>query len=154
MILKPVNYQKWTVFWDLKLRLFVEFHTLLKITPHTPISKPGKYILDKKIRFNLLVCCEIGKKLLDVCLSWNQILIMQRKAGCWIFNRIVHSSEWLLQFIYPVLLFAVCLHDCGHLAQATNWTNSKIRLFLAHIIKLFNQDILRQNTQTCIDRDM
>lgn len=54
------------------------------------------------------------------------------------------GREWLLQLINPVLLFAVCLHHCGHLTQATNWANSKIRLFLAHTIELFNQDILRQ----------
>ena len=62
-------------------------------------------------------------------------------TGCWIFIRILLGSEWLLQLINPVLLFAVCLHNCGHLAQATNWANSKIRLVLAHTIELFNQDV-------------
>ena len=62
-------------------------------------------------------------------------------TGCWIFIRILLGREWLLQLIIPVLLFAVCLHNCDHLAQATNWANSKIRLVLDHTIELFNQDV-------------
>lgn len=54
--------QNWNVSCDLKLRLLIEFLQAVWNNTLTPLSKLGKYIQDKKIRFNLLVWCEIEKK--------------------------------------------------------------------------------------------